>query len=297
MKILVTGSSGLIGSAVVRHLTGAGHFVLRLVRSAPQRERGDVAWEPVAGRIERQKLEDLDAVIHLAGENLLGLWTRAKRDRLYASRVTATDFFCETLSGLQRRPRVLIAASAIGYYGHRGATWLNESSPAGAGFLAELCADWERATELATRAGIRVVNLRAGIVLSPAGGALRRMLPIFKSGLAGPVGMGRHYMSWIALDDAVTAIQHILKTETMRGPVNLTTPHPVTNREFTATLARVLHRPAFLPVPSPLLRLLPGRMAREMLLASQRAAPDQLIQNGYEFQFPELEDALRHMIP
>lgn len=297
MKILVTGSRGLVGSALVRHLTGMGHFVVRLVRSQPDRDRGDLAWDPISGRIDRGKMEDLDAVVHLAGEPILGLWTRSKRERLYSSRVTATEFLCEALSGLQRRPRLLISASAVGYYGSRGDTWLTENSTPGSGFLAELCQDWERATELAARAGLRVALLRTGIVLSPDGGALKQMMPVFKTGLGGPIGMGRHYMSWISMDDAVGAIVHILHTESLRGPINLVAPQPVTNREFSHTLGRVLGRPAFLPVPAPLLRLLPGGMARETLLASQRAAPDRLTQSGYTFQHPELEHALRHLLP
>ena len=297
MKILVTGSSGLIGSALVRHLTGAGHFIVRLVRASPDRQRGDVLWDPVSGKIERNKLEDLDAAVHLAGENLLGLWTRNKRERLYSSRVTATEFLCEALSGLQRRPKILISASAIGYYGNRGDTWLNESSAAGAGFLAELCQDWERATELATKAGMRVAQLRTGIVLAPNGGALRQMLPVFRTGLGGTIGLGRQFQSWIDLDDAVAGIQHVLATESIKGPVNLVSPQPVTNRDFTKTLGKVLGRPTFLPVPSPLLRLLPGRMAAEMFLASQRAAPDRLTQSGFKFQYPDLEESLRHLLP
>ncbi len=296
MKILVTGSSGLIGSAVVRQLTGAGHFIVRLVRKNPNRERGDIAWDPVSGRIERNKLEGLDAVVHLAGENLFTLWTRAKKDRMYSSRVTATEFLCETLAGLQHRPKILLSTSAVGYYGNRGDTWLQETSAPGAGYLAELCQDWERATHLATRSGIRVVNMRFGIVLSPAGGALKQMIPVFKTGLGGTLGRGRHYQSWIAIDDLVQAVQHALATESLSGPVNVTAPDPVTNREFTHTLARVLRRPAFLPVPAFLLYALPGDMGQEMFLTSQRVAPEKLVHSGFKFQYPNLAQALEHLI-
>ncbi len=295
MKILVTGSSGLIGSSLVPHLTGAGHFVARLVRRNPVRERGDVLWEPVSGKLERAKLEGFDAVIHLAGENLMGLWTQARKQRLIASRVQATEFLCEALAGLSQRPKVLLSASAIGYYGSRGDQWLNEHSPGGTGFLAELTQDWERAADIADRAGIRVVKMRLGLVLSRRGGLLAQLLPVFRTGLGGPLGLGRQYMSWIAIDDLLGAVQHLLAKETIRGPVNLVTPDPVTNRDFSRTLGRALRRPAFLPVPSPLLRLLPGGMAEQTMLASQRVEPGELRRTGFAFQFPDLEEALRHL--
>jgi hypothetical protein len=296
MKILVTGSSGLVGSHVVRHLTGAGHFVVRLVRSEPNRGRGDLLWDPVSGRIERNKMEDIDAVVHLAGASLFGLWTAARRQLIYSSRVTATEFLCETLAGLQHRPKVLLAASAIGYYGERGDQWLNEHSSPGLGFLPELCQDWERATGLAAHAGIRVANLRFGIVLSTAGGALKQMLPMFKLGLGGAIGSGRHYQSWISVDDAVGAVSHVMATASIEGAVNVVAPDPATNRDFTRALARVLHRPACLPIPSPLLKLLPGGMGRELILASARVAPDRLTQSGFRFGHSDLEGALQHLV-
>lgn len=295
MKILVTGSSGLIGSSLVPYLTGAGHFVARLVRKNPARVRGDIVWDPVSGKIERAKLEGFDAVIHLAGENLLGLWTASRKARLVASRVQATEFLAETLAGLQKRPSVLISASAIGYYGSCGDQWLNELSPAGTGFLAELCQDWEKATAIADRAGIRVVNLRTGLVLSRRGGLLAQMLPIFRTGLGGPLGLGRHYMSWITMDDLLGVVQHLLRQATLRGPVNAVSPDPVTNRDFARALGRVLRRPALLPAPSFLLHALPGGMAGETMLASQRVEPATLRQSGYKFVFPDLEEALRHL--
>lgn len=296
MKILITGSSGFIGSVLVQYLTLRGYYVVRLVRRNPDRSRGDLVWDPVTGRIERAGLERLDGVVHLAGESIMGLWTRAKRERLYRSRVPATEFLMESLAGLMHRPRVIVSASAVGYYGDRGDQWLSEQSPPGSGFLASLCQDWEKATEIAVNAGIRVVNLRIGIVLSPLGGALKAMLPVFRLGLGGPLGNGRQYMSWIALDDLLGAIRFCLEHDSLRGPVNAVAPEPVTNREFTRALGRVLGRPAILPVPAFLLKLLPGGFAREGLLASQRVEPAALRRAGFEFLYPELPLCLEHYL-
>jgi uncharacterized protein (TIGR01777 family) len=295
MKILLTGSNGLVGSALVPHLTGLGHYVVRLVRSDPDRARGDILWEPVSGKLERARLEGFDAVIHLAGENLMRLWTPAHKHRIVASRVQATEFLSEALAALQSRPKVLLSASAIGYYGSRGDEWLNERSRGGSGFLAELCQDWEGATTIATRAGIRVVNLRLGLVLSRRGGMLQKMRPAFRSGAGGSIGSGRQFMSWIAIDDLVGAIQHLLTHERIAGPVNLVAPDPVSNRDFTRALARELRRPALLPVPAFLLRLLPGGFADETMLASQRVEPAILRESGYKFAFSDLADALHHL--
>jgi len=294
MKVLVTGSSGLLGSALVRHLTSHGHFVVRLVRKHPQRDRGDIVWDPTIGRIERPPLEKLDAVVHLAGENILGLWTEKKRKRIHLSRVQATEFLTEALAGLTHKPRVFVSASAVGIYGNRGDQWLNENTGPGEGFLPMLCREWERATDLAANAGIRVVNTRIGIVLSAAGGALKGMLPAFRAGLGGWLGNGRQYMSWIAIEDAVAAIQYALENGSLSGPVNLVAPEPVTNREFTRSLARALHRPAFMPVPGFMLKLLPGSFAKETVLASQRVEPAKLRRSGFQFTFPTLDDALDH---
>jgi len=295
MKVLVTGSNGLIGREIVHRLTGAGHFVVRLVRSNPDRSRGDVSWDPVTGNIERSNLKDIDSVIHLAGESILGLWTKSKRQRIHNSRVVATEYLSEALVGLTPRPKTFICASAIGYYGDQGDDWLNESSPAGTGFLPRLCREWEDATKMADNAGIRVANIRIGIVLTPKGGALAGMLPPFKMGIGGPLGLGRHYMSWITLDDLVEAILFILETTSMEGPVNLTAPNPVTNKEFSNALGRALHRPAFLPVPSLVLKALPGRMAQETLLASARVAPAKLQKAGFKFQHTEIDQALQDL--
>lgn len=296
MKILVSGSSGLVGSALVRQLTAGGHYVIRLVRSNPQRDRGDVLWDAVTGQLERSRLERIDAVVHLAGENLLGLWTEAKKKRIHRSRVQATEFLMEMLAGLMNKPRVILSASAVGYYGDRGEEWMNEAAPAGQGFLPQLCQEWERATDLAANTGVRVINARIGIVLSPHGGALKAMLPVFKAGLGGRLGNGRQYMSWIAIDDLTAALQYALEDERFVGAVNFVAPEPVTNRDFTRLLARELGKPAFLPVPGFVLKALPGGMGRETFLASQRVEPYKLRRAGFKFEFPELPEALHHVL-
>lgn len=296
MKILVTGSHGLVGQEVVHQLTAAGHFVVRLVRSNPDRDRGDAVWDPVSGNIERSALEGIEAVIHLAGESLMGIWTGGKKARIYNSRVVSTEYLCEALASLTPKPTTLICASAIGYYGSQRDVWLNESSPAGTGYLADLCGDWEEATRIASNAGIRVVNARIGIVLTPKGGALGGMLPAFKMGIGGPIGLGRGYMSWISIDDLVGGILHLLDNKSIEGPVNMTAPKPATNKEFTKALGSVLHRPTVLPVPSLLLKALPGRMAQETILSSIRAAPNKLVQSGYQFRHTDVEEALEELV-
>ena len=296
MKILVTGSSGLVGSALVRQLTAGGHFVVRLVRGEPQRERGDVVWDAVTGRLERNRLEKIDAVVHLAGEPILGVCTEAKKKRIHRSRVQATEFLMEALAGLMYKPRVILSASAVGVYGDRGDEWLNEAAPPGDGFLPLLCREWERATDLAANTGIRVINARIGIVLSPHGGALKAMLPIFRAGLGGKLGNGRQYMSWIAMDDLTAALQFALEDERFTGAVNFVAPEPVTNAEFTKALAGELNRPAFLPVPGFVLKCLPGGQGRETFLASQRVEPYKLRRAGFHFEFPGVEAALHHVL-
>jgi len=296
MKVLVTGSNGLVGREVVHRLTGAGHFVVRLVRSNPDRNRGDVTWDPITGNVERAPLKDIDSVIHLAGESILGLWTKSKQRRIHNSRVVATEYLSEALIGLTPRPKTFICASAIGYYGDQGDVWLDETSPAGTGFLPRLCREWEEATKMADNAGIRVANIRIGIVLTPKGGALAGMMPPFKMGIGGPLGLGRHYMSWITLDDLVEAILFVLEKTSIEGPVNLTAPNPVTNKEFSKALGRALHRPAFLPVPSLILKALPGRMAQETLLASARVAPAKLQKAGFKYQHTEINQALQDLV-
>ncbi len=296
MKILVSGSNGLVGSALVRRLTGGGHYVVRLVRRDPDRSRGDLLWDPAAGKIERAGMENLDAVVHLAGESILGLWTRAKKQRIHQSRVQATGFLMEALAGLNQRPRAIVSASAIGYYGHRGDQWLPESSGPGQGFLPMLCQEWEKAAQIAARAGIRVVNLRIGLVLGAGGGVLKSMAPLFRAGLGGKLGGGGQMMSWIELDDLARAIQFCVEREDISGPVNGVSPNPVSNSEFTRALAAALGRPALLPVPAALLRLLPGGMGAEAFLASQRVEPARLRKAGFEFSYPALDGALRHAL-
>lgn len=296
MKILVSGSTGMVGSALVSQLTGAGHFVVRLVRGEPNKERGDVAWDPVSAKIERSKLEKIDAVVHLSGEPIAGLWTKEKREKIYTSRVGSTEFLVQTLAGLTNKPDMLLCASGTGFYGSRGDEWLQETSPAGSGWLATLTQEWEAATATASNAGIRVVRARLGAVLSPKGGLLAAMLKPFKAGLGGTLGNGKQYHSWICMTDLVLALQFAIEKQNLSGPVNFVSPEPVTNREFTKTLAKVLDRPALFPIPGILLKMLPGDMAREAILASQRCQPAKLTQNGFKFEYSDLEQALRHLL-
>lgn len=296
MKVLVTGASGLVGSKLVPKLTSDGHEVSRLTRSDPKGAH-DITWNPAARELPKAPLEGLDAVIHLAGENIAGgRWTPKMKERLRSSRIDATRFLCETLSQLQRPPKSLICASAIGYYGNRGSEILTESAGPGAGFLADLCRDWEAACEPARQSGLRVANLRIGMILSTEGGGLAKMLTPFKLGVGGVIGSGRQYWSWISLDDVVGIIAHTLNNSPLTGPFNTTAPTPVTNAEFTRTLAAVLHRPAVFPMPAFVARMALGEMADELLLASARVMPYRLSEAGYQFQHPTLETALRHIL-
>ena len=297
MKTLVSGSSGLIGSALVPFLKSRGHEVRRLVRKRGRLAPDEIAWDPAAGKVDAAALAGFDAVVHLSGENVAsGRWTAKRKAEIRASRVQSTQLLSETLAALGRPPRVLASASAIGFYGDRGPQPLEEDAAPGGGFLAELCREWEASTDAARASGIRVAHMRIGVVLSPSGGALGTVLPIFRLGLGGVVGDGTQYVSWIALDDVVGAIEHVLGAEELQGPVNLVAPHPVTNREYTKTLAGVLSRPAFLPVPAIAARLLFGEMADELLLSSTRVVPHKLLASSYPFEFPELEAALRHLV-
>jgi len=297
MRIAITGSTGLVGSEVVTVLSEAGHEVVRLVRRVPAPGEKAVRWDPVTGEVEAAGLEGLDAVVHLAGENVgSGRWTAARKAAIRDSRVNGTRLLCDTLAGLARPPKTLVCASAIGYYGDRGEERLTEESPPGAGFLTEVCREWEAASTPAVQKGIRVVTLRIGVVLSPKGGALSRMLPPFRAGLGGVIGSGRQYVSWVALDDLVGIVLHVLTREDLRGPVNAVAPVPVTNRELTDALGKVLSRPTLLPVPAFALRLAMGEMADALLLASARAVPRRLEETGYHFRFPELMGALRHLL-
>jgi uncharacterized protein (TIGR01777 family) len=297
MKILVSGSSGFIGSSLVPFLTTGGHEVIRLSRTKPNQDETVVRWDPVRRQIDLSHLDGVDAVVHLAGENLgTGRWSRQKKHRIRTSRVEGTRFLCESLTKLPNPPRVLVSASAVGYYGSRGDEVLDEQSQPGSGFLSEVCRGWEEATEPARQIGVRVVNLRIGAVLSPAGGALAQMLPPFKAGLGGQVGSGNQYMSWISIEDLVGLILFVLREENLVGPVNAVAPHPVTNRELTKTLGRVLRRPTAMALPTFAARLAFGEVADELLLASARVNPSKLLGAGYEFRHPRLETALRHVL-
>ena len=296
MRILLTGSSGLIGHAAIPFFTADGHQIVCLTRARKPAGGRPIYWDPAAGVINAEELEHFDAVVHLAGESIVGRWTAKKKARIFDSRVKGTQLLCECLAHLRSRPFVLVAASAIGYYGDRGDQVLDEGSAAGSLFLSEVAKAWEAATEPASRNGIRVVNLRIGFVLSKRGGGLAAMLLPFRLGIGGRVGSGRQYVSWIAIDDVVGAISHAMISDTLRGPVNTVAPHPVTNRELTETLGRVLGRPTIFPLPASAARMVMGEMADNLLLASTRVEPARLQATGYVFQFPELEAALRHVL-
>jgi uncharacterized protein (TIGR01777 family) len=300
MRVLVSGSSGLIGSALIPLLRQEGHAVGRLVRTGGVLQPGDVAWSPVPGdrgTIDRSALEGVEAIVHLAGESIFGRWISRKKRRIAESRVAGTTLLARALAGLARKPRVLVSASGAHFYGDRGVESLTEESAAGRGFLAETCQAWEAATRPAADAGIRVVRLRSGVVLSPAGGVLRVLLLPFRLGLGGPIGRGRAYWSWIGLPDLIRAIRFALEHNELAGPVNTATPNPVTNAEFSRTLARVLRRPAWFPVPPAGLRLVFGReAANELMLSSTRLVPQRLQASGFRFDYPELEPALRAVL-
>lgn len=297
MRIIVSGSTGLVGSALVSFLEAGGHAVTRLARPTSPAIQPTAVWDPDAGTIDAAALAGHDAVVHLAGENIAaGRWTKKQQARIRDSRVHGTRLLAETLARLSAPPKVLVCASAIGFYGDRGDQWLAETSAPGEGFLPDVCRAWEAAAEPARAAGIRVVHLRFGVILSGAGGALARMLLPFKLGLGGKVGSGRQYMSWLALDDAVGIAHHALVTESLASPVNAVAPHPVTNYEFTKALGRVLRRPTVFPLPAFVARLALGQLADELLLASARVAPRRLEETGYPFRFAELEPALRHVL-
>lgn len=297
MRILVSGSSGLVGKALCAALAGEGHTVVRLVRNDTAHSDQAIYWDPSRGVLAGDQLSGLDGVVHLAGESIAnGRWTPEHKARIRDSRVVGTQLLCERLATCDARPAFLISASAVGFYGSRGDEILTEESAPGQGFLAEVCQEWEANTRRAADAGMRVVNLRLGMVLSAEGGALAKMLPVFRLGLGGPLGNGRMWMSWIHLDDLVRAIMHCVNLPSVAGPVNALTPHPVTNREFTRTLAGALNRPAFFAVPAAMLRLALGEMADELLLSSARGLPHRLEESGFTFQFALLDGALAHIL-
>lgn len=291
MKILVTGARGLVGSFLVPYLQNQGHKVTRLVRNSAQ--SGDISWDPESKKIDKLKLEGFDGVIHLAGDNIAsGRWTEAKKAEIKRSRVEGTRFLCETLASLERPPSVLISASAIGYYGDRCNEILTESSTPGDNFLADVCQEWELATSPAESKGIRVAKLRIGVVLSPKGGALNKMLPPFKMGAGGRIGSGKQYISWIALEDLAGIADFVLRTNAIKGPVNAVAPNAVTNDQFTAALGAALKRPTIFPVPGFAAHLLLGEMADELLLSSALVKPEKLLANGYQFKHEDIRSAL-----
>jgi uncharacterized protein len=293
-KVLISGASGTVGAALLPSLSEKGYQVVRLVRGAPSGS-DQIQWDPTKP-LAPVVVSGFEAVVHLAGESIVGRWTESKKTAIRDSRIQGTRHLAEALAQSVMPPRVLISASAIGFYGDRGDEILREESASGAGFLAEVCREWEAAMEPAAKAGIRAAQLRVGVVLSPVGGALQKMLTPFRLGVGGNIGSGRQWWSWIDVRDLVGAVLHILSTDSLRGPVNGVAPSPVTNAEFTRTLARVLSRPAIFPMPAFAARLAFGQMADELLLASQRVEPGKLLASGYRFKQPELEAALRTIL-
>ena len=291
MVIAVSGSSGLIGSALAGALEARGHTIKRLVRR-PARRSDEISWDPVREQLDARALEGVDAVINLAGENLARRWTAGARDRIRSSRVNGTTMLARALAAIPTKPRVMLSASAVGIYGNRGDEILDESSTLGSDFLASVCKDWEGATAPAADAGIRVVHLRTGVVLSRREGVLAKMLLPFRLGLGGRLGDGRQWMSWIALTDLVAALAFLLRAEAVSGAVNLVAPNPVMNAEFARTLAHVLGRPAVFPFPRFALTLLFGQMAEDTILSSQRVRAGRLLDNGFKFKLPTLDEAL-----
>jgi len=295
-RVAITGSGGLVGSSLLPFLTTGGHEVVRLVRR-PSEQSDTALWQPTSGLASPEALGRLDALVHLAGENIAaGRWTKERKERIRASRIEGTRNLIRSLERMKEPPRTLLCASAIGYYGSRGEELLTEDSPAGEGFLARVCEDWEKAARAAERLGTRVVLLRFGVILTPGGGALAKMLPPFKLGAGGRLGNGRQYMSWVSIDDAVGAIHHALMDESIAGAVNVVAPQAATNHDFTRALARVLGRPTLFPVPAAAARLAFGEMADEMLLSSTRVRPEKLEKAGFTFNDVDLEPTLARLL-
>ena len=295
MKVLITGATGLIGRRLQETLRDAGHELL-LASRKPSKDGGYIQWDIHDGFAEPERLEGVDAVIHLAGENLNGRWTDAKKKAIRESRILGTRNVVDTISNLRQRPRVLVSASAIGFYGDRGDDLMTETSPPGKGFLPEVCREWEAESRRAEDAGIRTVLLRAGIVLSKDGGALGTMLMPFKLGIGGVIGSGKQWMSWISLDDHAAVVKYALENEMIRGAVNSVSTNPVTNEEFTKTMGEVLYRPTLIPVPEFAVHLAFGEMGDTLLLDSTKVAPKRLEDAGFEFNFPDLKKALENAV-
>ena len=292
-RVILSGSSGFIGGRLTSLLVSRGYHVDRLVRCKPNPDQGEIGWNPDTGEIDSKSMEAAEAVIHLAGESIAGRWTAARKAAILDSRVKGTRLLSETISRLERKPRVFIPASAIGLYGNRGGESVHEESAPGTGFLADVCYQWEAATQPASEAGIRVVNYRIGIVLAAEGGALAKMLTPFKLGLGGRIGSGRQFMSWISREDLVNAMEFLIRADSVAGPLNAVAPNPVTNAEFTKTLGAVLHRPTIFPMPEFMVRLIFGEMGQALLLEGAKVACAKLQASGYSFLHATLENALR----
>ena len=295
MKVLITGSSGLVGSALTDFFVANGDEVIRLLRRSARAD--SPVWDPENGEIDLAGVRDISAVVHLAGDNLgEGRWNDRKKNSILNSRVKGTQLLSEFFAATEHKPNVIVSASAVGYYGNRGEERVDESSEPGKGFLADVCRQWEEATASAVDVGIRVANLRLGLILSAEGGALKKMLLPFRIGLGGVIGSGKQYMSWVSIDDVIGTIQHIIANEAVRGPVNLVSPNSVSNREFTKTLGQVLNRPTIFPMPAFAARIAFGEMTDELLLSSTRVIPKKLMDSGYEFRHPELGGAFEHLL-
>jgi uncharacterized protein (TIGR01777 family) len=293
MRILISGATGFIGSALVKHLQDAGHTVVRLVRDA---HHAGILWDPYKKTIDRSRLEGFDAVVNLSGESINGRWTASKKKKIVDSRVEAGRFLADCLTKLQNPPKAYISASAIGYYGDRADEELTESSKPGNDFLAEVCIKWEAEAKPIADAGIRVAHIRTGLVLSPDGGALEKLLLPFKLGLGGPVGSGRQWWSWVAFSDIIKIYEFAITNDGVSGPVNAVAPNAVRNKEFVKTLGKALHRPAFMPLPSVAVKLIFGEMGDGLLLGSQHVMPKVLETNGYGFEQTELLACLKGMV-
>ena len=295
MKVAIAGASGLVGSALIPKLENESIEVTRLVRESPK--PGEIEWHPNQDTIKPDRLKGFDAIINLAGENIAeGRWTDEKKRKIHDSRVHGTHLLSEAMAKVDPKPQVFLCASATGIYGDRGDEILNEQSESGGGFLAGVCREWEQATEPASKAGVRVVNLRFGPILAAEGGMMAKMLTPFKMGMGGKIGSGKQYISWVAIDDVVNAMKLALKDESTRGPLNIVAPNPVTNEVLTKTLGHVLNRPTALAMPAFAARLAFGEMADEMLLVSQRVVPKKLTEARFEFRFPDLESALKEYV-
>jgi uncharacterized protein (TIGR01777 family) len=309
MTIGITGSSGFLGSSLIPFLTTGGHRVIRLIRHRPTyddkldlKDVKSIQWNPSSSSYTNvSSLNDnnnqMDAVVNLAGENIFGRWTKKKKKRIFDSRVNTTRSLCKLLSSLDKPPKVLVSASATGYYGDRGDEMLTEESQSSIGFLSDVCRNWEEATQIAKESGIRVVNLRLGIVLSSSGGMLSKILPLFKMSLGGRIGKGNQYMSWIGLDDLLGLILYAISDESVSGPVNAVSPNPITNADFTTTLGKILSRPTIFSISESIIKLALGEeLANAAILSSSRVIPQRLIEIGYQFRFPDLESVLRHTL-